>query len=185
MGAPRRIDIRLQRPEQLFSADPVSPMSPDYTEYTAQPALDTVRDLVMRRSPGRADDVTLVVSLPPAAVHEGLAAELEAGVRRWLTVQNRIDIDLSDANGAVGRRLFWAGLASFLVLQFLRLTLVRWSGPIDDEVVEAVSEGLSVTSWVMLWVPVQIFTVEVWRDRIRRKRMRALERMRVEVVELR
>lgn len=180
--AAQRIDVRLQHPEQLFSASPISPMSPDYTEFTAQPALDTVRDLILRRTPGRTDEVTMVVSLPASTVHPDLAAQLEAGVRRWLAVQNQIDSEVSDASGAIGRRLFWAGLAGFFALQFLRLTLVQWSGPLDEELVQAISEGLSVSSWVMLWVPVQIFTVEVWRDRIRRRRMRALERIRVEVV---
>lgn len=178
----RRIEIRLSDPEQLFTAAPVSPMSPEYSEYTAQPALDTVRDLLLRRTPGREGEVVLVLALPPAQLRPGLAAELETAVRRWLRVQNAIDTDSSDASGAVGRRLFWAGLASFLVLQFIRLTILRWSGPLDDELVQAISEGLSVTSWVMLWVPVQIFTVEVWRSSIRRRRMRALERMRVELV---
>jgi hypothetical protein len=53
---------------------------------------------------------------------------------------------------------------------------------VSDYLVDAVGEGLSVASWVMLWFPVQMFTVEVWRSSIRRRRSRILERITVEVV---
>ena len=51
MANRRTIVVRLQRPEQLFEADDVSPMSADYTEFTAQPAMDTVRDVLLMRMP--------------------------------------------------------------------------------------------------------------------------------------
>lgn len=183
MGATtRRIDIVLDRPEQLFTADAVTPMSADYTPYTAQPALDTVRDELLHRAPRSHDGVELVVHLPSARITPELDAVLTSGVRRWVSVQNAIDVDVTDASGAVGRRLFWAGLASFLVLQFLSINVEHWAAWLNDDAIQAVGEGLSVTSWVMLWVPVQIFTVEVWRARIRRRRMRSLERITVTTV---
>ena len=183
MGAgTRRIDVTLTRPEQLFTADPVSPMSADYTPFTAQPALDTVRDELLHRAPRGEAEIALVVHLPADRITPGLDEELTRAVRRWVQVQNTIDVDTSDASGAIGRRLFWAGLASFLVLQFLSINVEHWAAWLNDDVIQAIGEGLSVTSWVMLWVPVQIFTVEVWRARIRRRRMRILERINVCVV---
>lgn len=49
----RQFVLQLDRPEQLFEADPISPMSARYTEYTAQPAMDTIRDLLLMRMPPR------------------------------------------------------------------------------------------------------------------------------------
>ena len=51
----------------------------------------------------------------------------------------------------------------------------------DDYFIDALGEGLGVASWVMLWFPVQTFTVEVWRSNIRRRRMDVIERMTVAV----
>lgn len=177
----REIVVRLSRPAQLFAVDPVSPLDGEYTPYTAQPAMATVRDELLTRMPRDVTRVRLVVELPASEVTDGLQPRLEAAVRRWVEVQNVIGVDASQATGAVGRRLFLAGAATFLVLQVLSITVDRWAGFLRDDLVQAVGEGLSVASWVMLWFPVQLFTVEVWQSRLRRGRMRRLERMHVEV----
>jgi hypothetical protein len=181
-AAPRELNISLSHAGQLFTADDVSPLSDDYTPYTAQAAMDTIRDELLRKAPSGDGEISLVLHLPLAAITPGLDASLTAAVRRWVRVQNAIDVDVTDASGAIGRRLFWAGLVSFFVLQFLSINVEHWAAWMNDDAIQAVGEGLSVTSWVMLWVPVQIFTVEVWRARIRRRRMRALERIAVSVV---
>lgn len=179
----RRIVVNLQKPEQLFTADPVLPTSPDYTEYTAQPAMDTVRDMLLARQPARKTAIELVVRLPRSEMRAGIHDELGAAVRRWLKVQNLIDVDATHAGGAVGRRLLIFGVLTFLVLQLTSI-VVRNSGGADDEYLfDAVGEGLSVTSWVMLWFPVQLVTMEVWRSSIRRQRMKIIERMNVVVEE--
>lgn len=183
MARDREIVVRLSRPGQLFAPDPVSPLDGDYTPFTAQAAMVTVRDELLTRMPRDISHVRLVVELPAAEVSPGLQDRLEGAVRRWVEVQNAIDVDASQAVGAIGRRLFLAGAATFLVLQVLSITVDRWAGFLRDDLVQAVGEGLSVASWVMLWFPVQLFTVEVWQSRIRRSRMRRLERMHVVVRE--
>lgn len=179
MSTRRQIVIRLSTAAQLFTVAPVSAMSPDYTEYTAQPAMDTVRDLVLRRSPPKDEDLVLVIELPADQLHPGLDDKLTVAVRRWTTVQNIIDDDATSAGGAVGRRLFVVGVLAFLALQVLSIVVRRLGDDWDNYLVDAVGEGLSVTSWVMLWFPVQIFTVEAWRSRIRRRRAAAISRMTV------
>ena len=44
MPSVRQFVVRLDRPEQLFEADPISPTSSAYTEYTAQPAMDMEKE---------------------------------------------------------------------------------------------------------------------------------------------
>lgn len=179
----RRIVVPLQHPDQLFRADPIPPTSPDYTEYTAQPAMDTVRDMLLARQPGRKTLIELVIRLPAEHLHAGIQEELAVAVRRWLRVQNLMDVDATHAGGAVGRRLLALGIVSFLIFQLTSI-FVRNSGGRDDEYLfDALGEGLSVTSWVMLWFPVQLITMEAWRSSIRRRRMRIIERMSVIVEE--
>lgn len=180
----RRIVVTLQRPSQLFTADQVTPTSDAYTEYTAQPAMDTVRDMLMARQPPRDAQIELVIRLPRDQMHEGIHDELTDAVRRWLRVQNVIDIDATHAGGAVGRRLLALGIVSFLILQISSLFVRNGGAPDDEYLFDALGEGLSVTSWVMLWFPVQLVTMEVWRSAIRRRRMRIIERINVVLEEI-
>ena len=181
MARVRQIVVRLERPEQLFTADPVSPTSPAYTEYTAQPAIETVRELLIMRMPSKQSEVELQVILPPDQLRDGLATELTLAVRRWIKVQNTLDVELSSAGGAVGRRLFILGFVAFFLLQLASITVKKLGDSSDDYFIDALGEGLGVASWVMLWFPVQTFTVEVWRSNIRRRRMDVIERMTVAV----
>ncbi len=182
MPSVRHIVIRLQRPEQLFAPDPVSPTSPDYTEYTAQAAMDTVRDMLLMRMPPKNTEIELQVVLPADQVRDGLSEELTTAARRWLKVQNTMDVESTEADGAIGRRLFVFGVIAFLILQTLSQFVAHLGDQYDDLVVDAVAEGLNVTSWVMLWFPVQLFTMQAWRASIRRRRMRIMERLTVQVL---
>ncbi|MEY4136696.1 MAG: hypothetical protein RL205_824 [Actinomycetota bacterium] len=181
MPTTREFVVRLDSPEQLFTASPVSPMSDAYTEFTAQPAMETVRDLLLLHSPSKADEVELILVLPDDLVRPGIDAELTTAVRRWIRVQNTIEGESTQAGGAVGRRLFVLGVITFFLLQLASITVRKYGDTVDNYAVDAVAEGLGVISWVMLWFPVQIFTVEAWRGSIRRRRATSIERMTVQV----
>lgn len=71
MDAP--LTIRLQDPRQLFEVLPVDPMTDDYTPFTAQPALVSLRDRMLRQSRRAAPGTTLTVVLPEHQVRDGLA----------------------------------------------------------------------------------------------------------------
>ena len=82
MARVRQFVLRLDRPEQLFVADPIDPMQSTYNEYTAQPAMDTVRDLLLMRMPGRDVEVRVDVMLPPQEIHPGMDEELTTEIGR-------------------------------------------------------------------------------------------------------
>ena len=182
MGTTRTIVVPLRHAEQLFTAEPVKPSSADYNEFTAQPAMDTVRDLLLMRMPRKTTDIELQVVLPNDHVRAGLDGELTDAVRRWVRVENRMDVEASEADGAIGRRLFALGFLAFMVLQCLSIWVRKLSEDTNDLLLAAIAEALGVISWVMLWFPVQMFTMEVWRATIKRRRMRAMERITVKVV---
>jgi hypothetical protein len=171
----RRILIRLEDPDQLFVANPPHPNSPLYTEFTAQPAMDTVREILLMHLPPRHTHVEIELVLPAKRLHPGLDEELTTAVRRWVRVQNRMQGEATEAEGVIGRRLFIFGVLAFLFLQTLSILVKKYGDFWNDYLIDALGEGLSVTSWVMLWFPVQIFTVETWRSSIRRRRLRILE----------
>ena len=72
-------------------------------------------------------------------------------------------------------------MLAFLLLQTTSIIVKQFGDGWENDIVTAVGEGLSVTSWVMLWFPVQIFTMEAWRNSIRRRRANVIERMTVRV----
>jgi hypothetical protein len=182
MSTTRTIVVTLSHPEQLFLADDVKPSSPDYSEFTAQPAMDTVRDMLLMRMPRKTTDIELEVVLPNDQVRSGLDNELTEAVRRWVRVQNTMDVESSQADGSIGRRLFLLGFLAFMVLQTLSIWVRKLGEDTNDFLLAAIAEALGVVSWVMLWFPVQMFTVEVWRASIKRRRMLAMERMTVKVI---
>ncbi len=175
----RRIVIQLDDPKQLFVANPPPPTSPSYTEFTAQPAMETVREILLMHLPRRRTNVEIDLVLPAAQMRPGLDEELTSAVRRWVRVQNRMQGEATEAQGVIGRRLFLVGVLAFLFLQTLSILVKKYGDFWNDYLIDALGEGLSVTSWVMLWFPVQIFTVEAWRSSITRRRLRILERVTV------
>ena len=70
---------------------------------------------------------------------------------------------------------------AFFLLQLASITVKKLGDTSNDYFIDALGEGLGVASWVMLWFPVQTFTVEVWRSNIRRRRIDVIERMTVSV----
>jgi len=182
VSSTRTIVVPLNHPEQLFTADIVKPSSSDYSAFTAQPAMDTVRDMLLMRMPRKTTDIELEVVLPNDQVRAGLDAELTDAVRRWVSVQNTMDVESTEADGSIGRRLFLLGFVAFMLLQTLSIFVRKLGEDTNDFLLAAIAEALGVISWVMLWFPVQMFTVEVWRASIKRGRMKAMERITVKVV---
>lgn len=181
MARLRQFVVRLDRPEQLFQADPVSPTSDRYTEYTAQPAMDTVRNLLLMRMPPKDAQVQIDVLLPVDQVRPGLDQELTTAVRRWVRVQNTMDVESTEAGGKIGWRLFAIGVIAFFILQITSIWVRNHANDIDSLIVDSLGEGLSVASWVMLWFPLQVATMEVWQAMLRRRRMAVIERVTVSV----
>lgn len=180
-SATRIITVPLAHPDQLFTTRDISPASEAYTEYTAQPAMDTVRDELLAHMPRKHTAVVMNVVLPAEHIHPTLAEELTAAVRRWVRVQNHIDVDVTTADTALARRLFILCIATFFALQTLSIYVRQLGDEVDNFLIDAAAEGLSVASWVVLWFPVQTATVEGWRATIRRRRMRIIEHMTVTV----
>ena len=145
--------------------------------------MDTVRDLLLMRMPPKDTDVQIDVVLPPEQVRPGLDEELTAAVRRWVRVQNTIDVETTEAGGAVGRRLFVLGLLAFFVLQIASIWVRNQANEVDSYLVDSVGRGPERRLLGDALVP--RCSSPPWRSGgpiLRRRRMRVIERVRVRVM---
>ncbi len=178
-GRDVRITMALERPEQLFVADPPLPTSPAYNRFTVEPALAVVRREAWRIRAHH--DVVLDVVLPAEQVHDGLADELTGAARRWMAVADEIDASEGEAATVLGRRNLLPAVGLFAGLTFVSVLVLALARATDELVVRVVGQGLGVAAWVVLWTPVE--RISRYRlDRVSRARgARALARCTVEV----
>jgi hypothetical protein len=144
--------------------------------------MDTVRDMLLRKQPRGTAEVELVVNLPCDQFQPGLEEALTVGIRRWVHAQNLIDLDSTEAGGAIRRRLLPLGVIAFFLFQLASILVKSNTKPTEEYLIDVVGEGLSITSWVLLWFPVQLMTMEVWRSAVERRRLRVLDRITLRLV---
>ncbi len=77
-----------------------------------------------------------------------------------------------------GIRALLFGLVAVLVLSGLARPLERS----DDSLLQVVAEGLQVTSWVILWVPIGLLVYDRWYYSRDRKIYRRMKEMDVRIV---
>jgi len=154
------IEISLRDPAQLFTTIEVDPRSTDYGEYAVRPAIESVRDALVVDPPSGDGSIELRISLPRASITPGLDAELTAAVRRWADVELEVDARRSGATWARARRMTVAVVALFLLVQLVTLAIRRAATAVDNDIVAALAEGVSVVGWVLLWFPIDSYLVE-------------------------
>lgn len=179
---PYQLRVRLDHPGQLFKADDISPTDPRYTEYTAQPALDTVREELLIKTLPKDQPVELLLEVPEEHIHPTTETQLNEAVHRYLFVESKLDQESFQSRGPVFRRLLVVSVIVFFAIQVIAITVKNLTNAEDYYITDSLSEGLAVTSWVILWVPVQFLTVDAWQRNLRRRRLRAINRMQVRVV---
>ena len=103
-------------------------------------------------------------------------------MHRYLQVENKLDQESFQSRGPVVRRLLVVSLAVFFAIQMVSITIKNLTNSEDYYVTDSISEGLAVTSWVILWVPVQFLTVDAWQRSLRRRRLGTINRMQVRLV---
>lgn len=174
-----RFEIELERPGQLFTADPPPPTSPAYHRFTVEPALEVVRRESWRLRSG--DPVVIDLVLPAEEAHPALADELTVAARRWFAVADEIDASLGRAETVVGVRTFLPSLLLFFALILVSFVVVRFGNRLGDSFVRALGQGLTVAAWVILWVPIERLSADVISRRARHRRAKALAAATVEV----
>jgi hypothetical protein len=172
----RRQDVEITLPlpalENLFVAPTIDPFSPDYTTYGDRSGMDHIAARL--RGEGRASSIQATIELPPDAFQPGTEKRATEAVERYCRVKvGRLDEDLHEVTRH-GIRALLFGLFAVFVLSGLARPLDRS----DESVLQVVAEGLQVTSWVILWVPIGLLVYDRWyysRDRKIYGRMQGME----------
>lgn len=154
------IAISLREPAQLFSSIGIDPRAVDYDEYAVRPAIETVRDILVADPPSGDQPIELLLSLPRDHVYNGLDADLTAAVRRWAGAEHAVDARRSRAAWASARRMTVAVVLLFALVQVVMVGLQRAATAVDNDIVAAIAEGVSVVGWVLLWFPIEAYLLE-------------------------
>lgn len=171
------IDISLRDPTQLFTCIEVDPRSTDYDEYAVQPAIESIRDVLIADPPPSDGSIELRISLPRNSITPGLDAELTDAVRRWAGVELVVEARRSGATWAGARRMTAAVIALFLLVQLVTLAIQRAATALDNDIVAALAEGVSVVGWVLLWFPIDSYLMERSRRATRGRLAAAFDRL--------
>lgn len=176
------LTIRLQDPRQLFEALPVDPMTDDYTAFTAQPALVTLHDRMLRQKSRPNVQATLTVVLPDHQIRPDLAEDLTEAVHRWAKVRSELDERALQVEVQMGKRQALVHVVLFLLLQATAIVLRQSFAQLDEPFLESIAEGVSIASWVLLWFPIDVVLGGIWGARSSRAASRALANMSVKIV---
>ena len=172
----RRRDVEITFPlpalANLFVPPDLDPFSPEYETYGDRSGVDVIAGRLKGES--LRSRFRAVVELPVAEVEPRSEQRAEAAFRRYCRVRLAgIERDLHEVTRH-GIRALLVGLVAVLVLNGLARPLER-SG---DSLLEVLAEGLQVTAWVILWVPIGLLVYDRWyysRDRKIYERMQEME----------
>ena len=172
----RRRDVEITLPlpalENLFVAPALDPLSPEYETYGDRSGVDLIASRL--RTERRSSEIRATIELPADAIEPGVEQKATDAVARYCRVKlKRLQEDLREVTRH-GIRALLFGLAAVLVLSGLARPL-ETSG---DSFLEVIAEGLRVTSWVILWVPIGLLVYDRWyysRDRRIYRRMQEME----------
>jgi len=171
--APHRIEIFVDKIEQLFNSMDPSPFREKDLDHDAE---EFITSWAQEFSPKTGFTLIVHLSDPPSP---GVSQELvEKAVRNYFSYRARL-------NGLEFKRLLKQGRTSLLIgLVFLgaclsigELILHRTSGTL----LGLIRESLTIAGWVAMWRPMQIFLYDWWPLRRLGRIYEQLSRMPVEL----
>jgi hypothetical protein len=169
------ITLRLPSVENLFVAPGLTPFSPEYETYGDVSGVDAVAARLRGERPGSRVVVTL--ELPADAVEPSLEQRTADALARYCHVKLRaLDRDIREVTRH-GTRALLLGLVAVLFLNGIASSLES-SG---DSPLEAIAEGLRVTAWVILWVPIGLLVYDRWYYSRDRKIYRRMEEAQIRI----
>jgi hypothetical protein len=176
----RRHDTEITLPvptlRNLFVAPDLDPFSPEYETYGDRSGMDVIASRL--KSENLKSRFRAIVELPADEVEPGVERRVEEAVGRYCRVKLAgLERDLREVTRH-GIRALLLGVVAVLVLNALARPLER-SG---DSLLEVVAEGLQITAWVILWVPIGLLVYDRWYYSRDRKIYERILEMEIEVV---
>jgi hypothetical protein len=155
-GDELRVTLALRSPADLFTPPTADPFSEEFETYGDKPALDAiVAEMEAGRIPSH---VRTSVELPAEEIDPSLEQRMRDAVARYCRVKlGALDVEL--------RRTTQLGLRTLVVGFLAVIALNAASRQLDNssnDFILAISQGLSIVSWVTLWFPVNLLLYDRW-----------------------
>jgi hypothetical protein len=175
----RRHDIEITLPvptlRNLFVAPGLDPFSPEYETYGDRSGMDVIASQL--KSESLKSRLRAIVELPADEVEPGVERQVAEAVGRYCHVKLAgLERDLREVTRH-GIRALLVGVVAVLVLNALARPLER-SG---ESLLEVAAEGLQITAWVILWVPIGLLVYDRWYYSRDRKIYERILEMEIEV----
>jgi hypothetical protein len=159
----RRRDLELTLPlrsvEHLFAAPELDPFSSDYEVYGEKPGIETIAGVLHAEQGVRR--VETILELPPDMIDAGLERRVDEAIARYCRVKiAELDLELLRIR-RYGIRALAIGLVAVLALT----TLAHPLESSDNPILELISQGLQIASWVTLWFPINVLVYDQWYSR--------------------
>jgi hypothetical protein len=159
----RRHDVDIALPlhavEDLFATPSLDPFKPDYERYGDKPGIDAIADVLHVERP--VSRLRTTVELPADALDSSLERRTTDALRRYCRVKiANLDQELRQ----IRRYGTWA-LALGLVAVLILNGIARSLDSSDDDVLQLISTGLQIASWVTLWFPINLLVYDRWYAR--------------------
>jgi hypothetical protein len=170
------ITLPLHTIAHLFTAPDLDPFTPDYEIYGEKPGIEVIASALRAEGWRGRNETTL--ELPSEEVTPSLERETRDAVGRYCrsTIAD-LELELLRIRRH-GLRTLLFGIVAVIVLNLA-------AGPISDTgdpLVEALSQGLQVASWVTLWLPINLLVYDRWYHRRDADLYRAILDMKLTIV---
>jgi hypothetical protein len=169
------VTLRLQRPEDLFVKPDLTPLSPDYQDYSYTSGLEYIYGELYGARQVR--PVAATIELPPERIEPDLEARLGAAVERYC--RGRI-LDISHEISA----LRWRGLRELAFGIAALVVLLSGSWPLsesDSEWLRLVGDGMVIGGWVVCWYPLDTLLFTMRLEQLNRRIYQQLATMSLTV----
>jgi len=157
--------VRLLRIEDLFQAPELDPFRAEHAGYDERPGVEQMLSRLYLAKPKATATVT--IELPEG---QDLPPDADARAREAMVRYCRRKIALVDDEIESSRRFGYRSLA----WGFLAVVVLNGLAEAIDDDWDPIASGLSVASWVILWVPVNLLIYDLYYYRRDRRAYRAL-----------
>jgi hypothetical protein len=156
--------VRLLSIEDLFSPPELDPFRPEHAGYDERSGVDQM--LAALRLAKKRATASVTIELPDEALPPDASERAQAAIARYCRRKiGLLEDEMDDARRFGIRALLW-GFLAVVVLNGL-------ASAIEDDW-DPIAQGLSVASWVILWVPVNLLVYDLFYYRRDRRAYRAL-----------
>jgi hypothetical protein len=175
------IELVLSRPEHLFNAPALDPLSQSPVEIVGISGVDYLLGQ-FQLCPAKAKSDTLLLYLPPGTPTPRDARSLNEALQRYTKMRIQNEISALRANRHYGLKVFTVALLLLVILLALSALFASdFTSWMPQVLRRPLEYGFEIVGWVMMWHPVEVLLFNPMSGRSKLNALRALSRMNIVV----